>query len=217
MGSLFVGNGMWQLVRQSDAMSYLVLGTLLMMSIICWSIFFYKLIISVIRRQQLYKGIATLSETKSVEQLRALATSGALGVVSSFLAQLLPSGASGGVSSEQVDCAIESVLTDEESGMGFLSTSAAVSPLLGLFGTVWGLVNAFMRISQEQTADITVVAPGISQALVTTLAGLMVAIPALVMYNVLLSRVNRTERLLVQLANQASLILGGGLSSRVQA
>ena len=70
-----------------------------------------------------------------------------------------------------------------------LSVSAAVSPLLGLFGTVWGLVHAFVRIGELQTADIATVAPGIAEALITTLAGLMVAIPALVMYHYVANKI----------------------------
>ena len=77
----------------------------------------------------------------------------------------------------------------EESYLPFLFTSASVSPLLGLFGTVWGLVHAFIRISEKQSADITTVAPGIAEALITTLAGLLVAVPALVMYHYLIAQI----------------------------
>ena len=80
---------------------------------------------------------------------------------------------------------VDAIVVHEESYLPFLSTSAAVAPLLGLFGTVWGLIHAFMRISEKQVADITTVAPGIAEALVTTLAGLFVAIPALIMFNYL--------------------------------
>jgi biopolymer transport protein ExbB len=75
-------------------------------------------------------------------------------------------------------------MTYNESTSAALSTTASVAPLLGLFGTVWGLVHAFMNIAATQSADITAVAPGIAEALITTIAGLLVAIPALVMYNV---------------------------------
>jgi biopolymer transport protein ExbB/TolQ len=78
--------------------------------------------------------------------------------------------------------------------------------LLGLFGTVWGLIHAFIRISEKQAADITVVAPGIAEALITTLAGLIVAIPALIMYNYLIVRVRHIETQMVQLADRIAFI-----------
>jgi len=78
---------------------------------------------------------------------------------------------------------------------------------LGLFGTVWGLVHAFIRISEKQSADITTVAPGIAEALITTLAGLLVAIPALVMYHYLMSEIRTIERQLFILADKFSFIV----------
>ena len=78
---------------------------------------------------------------------------------------------------------VDVVMAHEESYVSLLATSAAIAPLLGLFGTVWGLVHAFMSIHELQSADIATVAPGIAEALITTLVGLMLAIPALVMFN----------------------------------
>ena len=78
------------------------------------------------------------------------------------------------------------MILHDEAYVPILSSCAAVAPLLGLFGTVWGLIHAFLQISQTQVADLATVAPGISEALITTLAGLMVAIPALIMYNYLI-------------------------------
>jgi biopolymer transport protein ExbB/TolQ len=111
-----------------------------------------------------------------------------------------------------IDQAVDVLVANEESYLSTLSTSAAVAPLLGLFGTVWGLVHAFIRISEKQAADITVVAPGIAEALLTTLAGLMVAIPALIMYNYLVVRVRRVEHQIVQFADQISLIMQQSLT-----
>src|SRR5690606_39141859 len=91
-----------------------------------------------------------------------------------------------------IDQLVDDVLTHEESYLPVLSTSAAIAPLLGLLGTTWGLVHSFMRISEKQTADIATVAPGIAEALVTTFAGLVVAIPALIMYNYLVVQVRKS-------------------------
>ncbi len=78
-----------------------------------------------------------------------------------------------------------------ERGMLFLATTSSVSPFIGLFGTVWGIMNSFMNIAQFGNANLAIVAPGISEALITTAAGLAAAIPAVVAYNHLLARIKK--------------------------
>ena len=70
-----------------------------------------------------------------------------------------------------------------ERGLSFLSTVASVSPFIGLFGTVWGVMNAFSGLAQLSQVSINAVAPGISEALIATALGLFAAIPALISYN----------------------------------
>ncbi|HUD51825.1 tonB-system energizer ExbB [Parvibaculum sp.] len=69
-------------------------------------------------------------------------------------------------------------------GTGVLATIGATAPFVGLFGTVWGIMNSFIGISQSQTTNLAVVAPGIAEALLATAVGLVAAIPAVVIYNV---------------------------------
>ena len=69
-------------------------------------------------------------------------------------------------------------------GTGVLATIGSVAPFVGLFGTVWGIMNSFIGISQAQTTNLAVVAPGIAEALLATAIGLVAAIPAVVIYNV---------------------------------
>ncbi|HTN42798.1 MAG TPA: MotA/TolQ/ExbB proton channel family protein [Nitrospiria bacterium] len=76
-----------------------------------------------------------------------------------------------------------------ESYLSFLATTGNVSPFIGLFGTVLGIISAFQGISRQGTASITAVAPGVSEALVATAAGLLAAIPAVVAYNYYVSRI----------------------------
>ena len=76
-----------------------------------------------------------------------------------------------------------------ESLLGFLATTGSACPFIGLFGTVWGIMNAFRGIGARGSATLAVVAPGISEALVTTAAGLAAAIPAAVFYNYYNSRI----------------------------
>ncbi|MFA5031565.1 MAG: MotA/TolQ/ExbB proton channel family protein [bacterium] len=78
-----------------------------------------------------------------------------------------------------------------ESQLIFLATTVVISPFLGLLGTVWGILDAFMDIKTFGSAHINVVAPGMAEALVTTVAGLCVAIPAVAFYNYLLNRANK--------------------------
>ena len=77
-----------------------------------------------------------------------------------------------------------------ESRISFLSTVASASPYIGLFGTVWGIMNSFRGLAQTSQATLSVVAPGISEALIATALGLFAAIPALIAYNFIVKRIN---------------------------
>jgi len=68
-------------------------------------------------------------------------------------------------------------------GTGILATVGSIAPFVGLFGTVWGIMNSFIGISQSQTTNLAIVAPGIAEALLATALGLVAAIPAVMIYN----------------------------------
>jgi len=82
-----------------------------------------------------------------------------------------------------------SELTKLERGLGFLATTGSTTPFIGLFGTVWGIMDAFRGIGIRGSATLAVVAPGISEALITTAAGLAAAIPAVVAFNYYINRI----------------------------
>jgi biopolymer transport protein TolQ len=84
-------------------------------------------------------------------------------------------------------------ISEMEKYLIFLATTASVSPFLGLLGTVWGIMSSFLSMGVQGTASIEVIGPGIAEALVTTIAGLGAAIPALVGYNLLIRYVHRQE------------------------
>jgi biopolymer transport protein TolQ len=84
-------------------------------------------------------------------------------------------------------------ISEMERHLIFLSTTASVAPFLGLLGTVWGIMSSFLSMGAQGTASIEVVGPGIAEALVTTIAGLAAAIPALVGYNLLVRQLHRKE------------------------
>ena len=79
-------------------------------------------------------------------------------------------------------------MTKLESALGFLATTGSASPFIGLFGTVWGIMDTFKGIGARGSATLAVVAPGISEALIATAAGLAAAIPAVVFYNYFLTQ-----------------------------
>jgi biopolymer transport protein TolQ len=100
-----------------------------------------------------------------------------------------PPGATPGT---QAQHAMERVAADEisrlEERVGFLATTGSVAPYMGLMGTVWGVMSAFLNIGAQGSATLVVVAPGIAEALIATIAGLAAAIPAVVAYNHLVGR-----------------------------
>ncbi|BAM89023.1 biopolymer transport protein ExbB [Bradyrhizobium oligotrophicum S58] len=93
-------------------------------------------------------------------------------------------------------------------GMGLLATVGAISPFVGLFGTVWGIMNSFIGISRSQTTNLAVVAPGIAEALLATAIGLAAAIPAVIIYN----HFSRVTKGYLELVNRASGATGRLLS-----
>jgi biopolymer transport protein TolQ len=80
-----------------------------------------------------------------------------------------------------------------EHSLGFLATTASATPFIGLFGTVWGIMNAFRGIGMAGTASLAAYAPGIAEALVATAAGLAAAIPAVIFYNHFLGRLRKMD------------------------
>ena len=88
---------------------------------------------------------------------------------------------------EGVARALQVAITEQEieleKGLQFLATVGSVSPYIGLFGTVWGIMNSFIGLSQVQQATLSTVAPGIAEALIATAIGLFAAIPAVIAYN----------------------------------
>jgi biopolymer transport protein TolQ len=88
--------------------------------------------------------------------------------------------------------------------LNFLATTGAVAPFVGLFGTVWGIMNSFFQIGQQQNSSLAVVAPGISEALFATAIGLFAAIPSVIAYNRFSFRVNAYEARLQRFADRVS-------------
>jgi biopolymer transport protein ExbB len=106
---------------------------------------------------------------------------------------------------------VEAAMTRQVSrGTGILATVGATAPFVGLFGTVWGIMNAFIGISESHTTNLAVVAPGIAEALLATALGLVAAIPAVVIYNHLARVIAGYRVLLGDASAQVLLIISRG-------
>lgn len=107
---------------------------------------------------------------------------------------------------QRLNAAMEGVVTAETdrlaNRLNFLATVGSVAPFVGLFGTVWGIMDSFFNIGAQQNSSLAVVAPGISEALFATAIGLFAAIPAVIAYNRFSHRVNQFETRLFRFADR---------------
>ncbi len=103
--------------------------------------------------------------------------------------------------------AIDKELESLDTHLGFLATTGSVAPLIGLFGTVWGIINSFNAIAATQSNSLAAMAPGIAEALFTTAFGLIAAIPAVVAYNTITTAIDRYAKTLDNFMTEFSTIL----------
>ncbi len=112
-----------------------------------------------------------------------------------------------------MDVAIAKEAEQLNGGLSFLATVGSTAPFIGLFGTVWGIMNAFEQIAMQQNTNLAVVAPGISEALLATALGLLAAIPAVIFYNKLSADSDRIVGGYEAFADEFSTILSRQLDS----
>lgn len=115
-----------------------------------------------------------------------------------------------------VEGAIGREIARAERGLSILATIGSASPFIGLFGTVWGIVNAFRAIAERNDSSLITVAPGIAEALFATALGLFAAIPAVIFYNKLAADIGRYGARLDGIAEEFSARLSRRLSERTQ-
>ncbi|HEY4485316.1 MAG TPA: MotA/TolQ/ExbB proton channel family protein [Nitrospiria bacterium] len=201
---------LFEIISSAGLITYIVLIVLLLMSVVSWGIIFQKFFLfrktagENSRFQKLYYKVEDLVELRKAA-LR-MPHSPIAGVFLAGLDRLDPSmslkseddlraigeaerGATLKILERTLKRAIEDRIAEMEAYLSFLATTGNVSPFIGLFGTVLGIIGAFQGISRQGTASITAVAPGVSEALLATAAGLLAAIPAVVAYNYFVSRV----------------------------
>lgn len=217
--------GVWDIISSTDWLTKVILLVLLGMSVVSWALSFYKKMLISSKIKSLKQAQTLLQNVKGIDDLFArtgvIQDTFAGELILSFLVdfkKLLKMHEAGmgtfsdrdwGLLQDSVNQRIDEALVYEESLLPILQTNAQAAPLIGLFGTVWGLIHAFMGIAQQKSADISAVAPGIAEALITTLGGLVIAIPALVMYNYLATEVRRLEDEIVRVAATSMWIMRG--------
>ncbi len=106
-----------------------------------------------------------------------------------------------------MNVALGRVADELNKGLVFLATVGSIAPFVGLFGTVWGIMNAFKEIANQQSTNLAVVAPGIAEALLATALGLLAAIPAVIFYNKLSGDADRLTAEQEVFADEFSMIL----------
>ncbi len=112
---------------------------------------------------------------------------------------------------ERVNARLErtkaNILAQSNQGTGLLATIGSVAPFIGLFGTVWGIMNSFIGIAESQTTNLAVVAPGIAEALLATAMGLIAAIPAVMTYNFFTRVINSYKAVLTDITSALMILL----------
>jgi biopolymer transport protein ExbB len=182
----------WSMFQSADVLVKAVMIGLAFASLVTWTIFIAKMIEMSLARGRLRKALGKIGEARSLAEAQfALGTKE--GVLPSLLsAAMREARLSAGISSdagikERAASSFGEIVRAEARrirlGMGLLATIGATSPFVGLFGTVWGIMNSFIGISKSQTTNLAVVAPGIAEALLATALGLVAAIPAVIIYN----------------------------------
>lgn len=187
---LFIGGEMVQMVLQSGIVAKAVLLILLFASILSWSIILSKW--SSLRRARVQSGrfLRAFRKSARLQDLMAVSDqfkpSPLVPVFENGLQELRRQGAGFNITGVQraTQIASSEELTRLERRLPWLATTGAVSPFIGLFGTVWGIIDAFQGLGNAGAATLRAVAPGISEALITTAAGLFAAIPAVIAYNI---------------------------------
>lgn len=186
------GDALSSLFTNTGAVAKVVLVILLIFSVFSWAIIFSKWSAFRLRRRQTRRFLRALYKTARLSELHAASDnfrpSPAVEVFEAGFDELerqLRPGAPRSLAS--VERALRAETGDQmgllESRMSWLATIASASPFIGLFGTVWGIMDAFLDLGNSGTTTLRAVAPGVSEALITTAAGLFAAIPALIAYN----------------------------------
>jgi biopolymer transport protein TolQ len=184
------------LVASSGPFAKFILLVLLGTSVYTWAIIVERLRLFTRVQREDREYLAAFRAAGAADPVPMTRTDGTLAhlarVGGATLAEPATAGLAPTARYERAQRAMERAGADDlarlERHVGFLATAGSVSPFIGLMGTVWGVMSSFMNIGAQGSASLVVVAPGIAEALIATVAGLAAAIPAVVGYNHLLGR-----------------------------
>jgi biopolymer transport protein TolQ len=198
-GGLFLQLSFWEMIKGAHIVPQVVIGIIAVFSLLSWAVIFSKW--NVFRRAsstnkaflRAFRKAAGLEAVSVVsEQFR---TSPLVGVFDFGYSEVdRQMKARGAVTNKlalerNLQLGISEEVAKLERNMSLLATTAGVSPFIGLFGTVWGIMDSFSALATAGSASLRAVAPGISEALITTALGLAAAIPAYIFYNAFNSRI----------------------------
>jgi biopolymer transport protein TolQ len=200
------------LVAQSGIFAKLILVILLVMSVYSWAVIWNRLrLYSRVEKADkafliAFRRIPKTADFRLVCEQHPNSLLARVAMVGQRALEQQPAEASIALRYEIAQRAMDRAASEETSSLekhvGFLATTGSVSPFIGLMGTVWGVMTAFLDIGAQGSASLVVVAPGIAEALIATVAGLAAAIPAVVGYNHLLGRLRDFTNSTVQFANE---------------
>ncbi|HYA80403.1 MAG TPA: tonB-system energizer ExbB [Methylocystis sp.] len=211
---------LWTMFINADIVVKIVMLGLLAASIATWTVLIAKTIELKRARHGVATAIDRLSEARGLPEAR-LALGGGDRLTKAFLAEAtrelkLSSDivSSPGIKDRVASCFSEIERAEAlliKRGTGLLASVGSTGPFVGLFGTVWGIMNSFIGISKAQTTNLAVVAPGIAEALLATAVGLFAAIPAVLIYNHLARQAGAYLELVSNLSGELLRIVGRDL------
>ncbi|ANW05495.1 tonB-system energizer ExbB [Bradyrhizobium icense] len=210
----------WGMFMQADVVVKAVMVGLVFATAVTWTVWLAKTIELIKARRNARHALRELANVRNVEDAVRQVPEGAVAqLLEGAVAELRLS--TDRMDKEGIKARVASRLQQIEAaasrriglGTGVLATIGSTGPFVGLFGTVWGIMNSFIGISKSQTTNLAVVAPGIAEALLATALGLVAAIPAVMIYNLFARQIASYRALLGDGSAEITRLVGRDLDS----
>ncbi|MBR1210707.1 tonB-system energizer ExbB [Bradyrhizobium sp. JYMT SZCCT0180] len=208
----------WGMFMQADIVVKAVMIGLAFATLVTWTVWLSKTIELIKARRNAKNALRELASARNVEDAVRQVPEGAVAqLLEGAMAELKLS--TDRMDKEGIKTRVASRLQQIEAaasrrigfGTGVLATIGSTGPFVGLFGTVWGIMNSFIGISKSQTTNLAVVAPGIAEALLATALGLVAAIPAVMIYNLFARQISSYRALLGDGSSEITRLVGRDL------
>ena len=210
----------WGMFMQADIVVKAVMIGLVFATLVTWTVWLSKTIELIKARRNARNALRELANARNVEDAVRHVPEGTVAqLLEGAMAELKLS--TDRMDKEGIKTRVASRLQQIEAaasrrigfGTGVLATIGSTGPFVGLFGTVWGIMNSFIGISKSQTTNLAVVAPGIAEALLATALGLVAAIPAVMIYNLFARQISSYRALLGDGSSEITRLVGRDLDS----